>query len=136
MKKRFWNLKSWYNAASMVIVSKYFLNGNPIWQTLFVKSCFFSSWNKEKRSLTLLSMSHYLKFSFSEKATKIWKNIPLVLTLLSKKKVLSKQVGDFFPILWPSHNVLTLMDIENRSSWAVPDQLTILLYKLPCYIPD
>ena len=30
------------------------------------------------------------------------------MTLLSKTAVLSKQVGDFFQTLWPSHNVLTL----------------------------
>ena len=48
-----------------------------------------------------------LKFSFSEKATKIWKNLPLVLMLLSTT-FLSKQVGDFFQILWPSHNIWTL----------------------------
>ena len=36
-----------------------------------------------------------LKFMFFEKAA--------VLTLLTKC-----QVGDFFQILWPSHNVLTL----------------------------
>ena len=98
LEKTFLEFKEWikiYNAASMVIVSKYFLNGNPIWQTLSVKS-FFSSWNKEKRSLTLLSMSHYLKFSFSEKATKIWKNIPLVLTLLSKNRCFVKTSGRFF----------------------------------------
>ena len=38
------------------------------------------------------------KSSFSEKATKIWKNLPIVLTLLSKN-ILSnhlKQEGDFF----------------------------------------
>ena len=45
-----------------------------------------------------------LKSSFSEKATKIWKNLPLVLMLLSKTAVLSKRMGDFFQILWSSHN--------------------------------
>ena len=49
-----------------------------------------------------------VKFSFSEKATKIWKNLPLVLTLLSKNSCFVKTSGRFFPILWPSHNVLTL----------------------------
>ena len=41
---------------------------------------------------------HYLllKSSFSEKVTKMRKNPPLVLTLLSKTSVLSKEVGDFF----------------------------------------
>ena len=31
-------------------------------------------------------ISSLLKFRFSEKATKIWKNIPLVLTLLSERQ--------------------------------------------------
>ena len=49
-----------------------------------------------------------LKFSFSEKTTKIWKNLPLVLTLLSKNNCFVKTGGRFFQILWPSHNVWTL----------------------------
>ena len=49
-----------------------------------------------------------LKFRFSEKATKIWKNLPLVLTLLSKNSCFVKTGGRFFQILWPSHNILTL----------------------------
>ena len=44
---------------------------------------------------------------------KLEKNLPLVLTLLSKAAVLSKQVGDFFQILRPSHNVLTLISGRN-----------------------
>ena len=36
------------------------------------------------------------KSSFSEKATKIWKNIPLVLTLLSKNSCFVKTGGRFF----------------------------------------
>ena len=39
-----------------------------------------------------------LKFSLSEKATKIWKNIPLVLTLLSKKICFVITSERFFPI--------------------------------------
>ena len=37
-----------------------------------------------------------LKFSFSEKDTKIWKNIPLVLTVLSKNKCFVKTGERFF----------------------------------------
>ena len=47
LEKTFLEFKEWikiYNAASMVIVSKYFLNGNPIWQTLSMKSFFFQIW--------------------------------------------------------------------------------------------
>ena len=50
----------------------------------------------------------FVKFSFSEKATKNWKNLPFVLTLLSKNSCFVKTGGIFFQILWPSHNVLTL----------------------------
>ena len=53
-----------------------------------------------------------LKFSFSEKATKIWKNLPLVLTLLSKNSCCVKTRGRFFQILWPSHNVSTLKKVK------------------------
>ena len=52
--------------------------------------------------------SSRLKSSFSEKSTKIWKNLPLVLTVLSKNSCSVKKGGWFFQILWPSHNVLTL----------------------------
>ena len=58
--------------------------------------------------LVIIDMAQ-LKFSFSEKGTKIWKNLPLVLTLLSKNSCFVKTSGRFFPILWPSHNVLTLL---------------------------
>ena len=50
-----------------------------------------------------------VKSSFSEKAIKVWKNLPLVLTLLSKNSCFVKTGGRFFQILWPSHNVLTLI---------------------------
>ena len=49
-----------------------------------------------------------LKSSFSEKATEIWKNLPLVLTLLSKNNWFVKTGGNSFQILWPSHNIWTL----------------------------
>ena len=34
------------------------------------------------------------------------------MTLLSKTAVLSKQVGDFFPIFSASYNILTLAQVE------------------------
>ena len=40
----------------------------------------------------------FLKFSFSEKVTKIWKNLPLVLTLLSRNSCFVKEVADFFKL--------------------------------------
>ena len=52
---------------------------------------------------------YILKYSFSEKATKTWKNLPLVLTLQSKNSCFVKTGGRFFQILWPSHNVSTLI---------------------------
>ena len=54
-----------------------------------------------------------LKFSFSEKATKIWKNLPLALTLLSKNNCSVKLGGRFFSNLWPSHNVWALSTFHN-----------------------
>ena len=48
-----------------------------------------------------------LKFRFSEKATKIWKNLPVVLTCALN----FKKSGRFFQIVWPSHNILTLRKI-------------------------
>ena len=59
-----------------------------------------------------------VKFRFSEKTTKIWKNLPLILTVLSKHQ----NKWEIFQILWPSHNnVLTLnKHLKNKSgdsSW-------------------
>ena len=51
----------------------------------------------------------HLKFRFSEKATKITKKSPIVLTLLSKCQ---KNWEIFFQILWPSHDVLILKDLS------------------------
>ena len=48
----------------------------------------------------------YLKFRYSEKATKICKNLPLFLMLLSNLK----ESGRFLHILWPYHNIWTLLD--------------------------
>ena len=62
----------------------------------------FKYWSFTTKHMNLI------KFRFSEKATKIWKNISLVLTLLSKNRCFVKTDGRFFPILWPSHNILTL----------------------------
>ena len=47
-----------------------------------------------------------IKVKFSEKVIKFEKkNLAPILTSLGKKKV-----GDFFQILWPSHNVLTVQN--------------------------
>ena len=79
-----------------------------------------------------------VKFSFSGKATKIWKNLPLVLTprYWVKTAVSSKQVGDFFQILWPSHNVLTLHRhyyYIGMFLWNMSIE-TLDLPKLNCYL--
>ena len=64
-------------------------------------------WNGQE--ITIKQKSYcVLKSSFSEKATKVWKNLPLVLTLLSKNNCFVKTGRRFFQILWPSHNVWTL----------------------------
>ena len=59
-------------------------------------------------------MFSLLKFSFSEKAIKLLKNLPLVLTLLSKTMFFFKTGGRFFHILWPFHNIWTLIKEESR----------------------
>ena len=48
---------------------------------------------------------------------KVEKNLPLVLTLLSKNSCFVKTGGRFFQILWPSHNVLTLPDLLKNVAW-------------------
>ena len=49
-----------------------------------------------------------LKFRFSEKTTKIWKNILLILTWLSKHR---NKWEIFKNVLWPSHNIVTLISV-------------------------
>ena len=46
---------------------------------------------------------------FSENPQKNQKNLPIVLMLLSKNSCIVKTGGNFYQILWPSHNVLTLL---------------------------
>ena len=77
-----------------------------------------------------------LKFSFSEKATKIRKNLPLVLKLLSRNSCFVKTGGRFFQILWPSHNVLTVLKREETLligfiPFLLTNQMTIPFNKLP-----
>ena len=52
-----------------------------------------------------LSLAFYIKIEFSEKATNIWKKKSICFDAI---EFMSKQVGYFFEILWPSQNVLTL----------------------------
>ena len=80
-------------------------NGNYIFQALnHVVHINLNPW------VLIKSNYHVVKFSFPEKATKIWRKIPLVLTLLSKNSCFVKTGERFFQILWPSQNVLTLPD--------------------------
>ena len=77
-----------------------------------------------------------LKFSFSEKATKIRKTLPLVLKLLSRNSCFVKTGGRFFQILWPSHNVLTVLKREETLligfiPFLLTNQMTIPFNKLP-----
>ena len=58
------------------------------------------NWNTEANMLTALQV----KFIYSEKARKIWKNIPIFLVLLQCQRKLE----DFFKLLWPSQNIWTL----------------------------
>ena len=42
------------------------------------------------------------------------------MTLLSKNSCFVKTSGSFFPILWPSHNVLTLYFRSTNFTWNKP----------------
>ena len=84
----------------------------------------------------LVSRDFYrlLKSSFSEKVTKIWKNLPLVLMLLSKNNCFVKTGGRCFQILWPSHNVGTLNINKHKEkviSWDHSDtKIQLRLHKI------
>ena len=59
--------------------------------------------------------NHSLKSRFSEKSTKVGKNLTLVLTLLSENSCFVKKDGIFFfQIVRPSHNVLTLKIMQSE----------------------
>ena len=47
-------------------------------------------------AMPLFLLDDLLKFSFSEDATKIWKNLPLALMLLNKNSCFAKTSGRFF----------------------------------------
>ena len=85
--------------------------------------------------------NYMMKSSFSEKATKVWKNLPLVLTLLSENNCFVKTSRRFFQNLWPSHNVWTLKILteDNGHFLAVKivvqklDTISISILKLYTY---
>ena len=60
-------------------------------------------------ALCMELMTPQVKFSFSEKATKFWKNLLLVLILLSKNSYFVKTGGRLFQILRPYRYVLNLI---------------------------
>ena len=61
-----------------------------------------------------LRQHKYIKVQLFWEGHKNLKNLPLVLTLLSKNSCLVKTGGRYFPILWPSHNVLTLLNVSKN----------------------
>ena len=68
-----------------------------------------------------------LKFRYSGKATKMWKNLPIVLMFDCQKnwKI------DFFNFFWPSQNIwcLTLNHDEMRLCFAWPNQIFLSINK-------
>ena len=77
-----------------------------------------------------------VKFSLSEKATKNWKNLPLVLTLLSKTAVLSKQVGDFFQFcgflrIYELYSVASKQVGDFSTFWCPSQKSWTLLFSSP-----
>ena len=57
-----------------------------------------------------------LKLRYSEKATKFWKNLPLLFDI---SKVISKKVWTFFQILWSSQNggTLSISELYENQIW-------------------
>ena len=53
-----------------------------------------------------------VKFRYSEKTTKIWKNLPLCFDIT--KYIIFKKVEDFFTFLWSSQNIWTLCTARNK----------------------
>ena len=67
--------------------------------TMLIQGLTMRTHSVRGQAINSLTDSHQVKFSFSEKAKKIWKNLPLVLTLLSKNSCFVKTGGRFFQIL-------------------------------------
>ena len=81
------------------------------WGLFSTQVLFEDTWITLKKWVLFLFFS-YLQSSFSEKATKLRKNLPLVLMLLSKNSCFVKSGGRLVQILWPSNNFLTLLKIS------------------------
>ena len=77
------------------------------------------------------SQSLLQKYSFSEKATKIGKNIPLVLTLQNKDSCFVKTGG----FLWPFHNILTLKQQKLQKKKYEPLIIIAIVQCLPKTCP-
>ena len=58
------------------------------------------------------------------KGQKNLKNLPLVLKLLSKNSCFVKTDRRFFQILWPSHNVLILLNVSKNCHFLNPPTLS------------
>jgi hypothetical protein len=81
------------------------------WKSIQIFQCTFffqnNLWNSQTWWINVVKLQcDYLKSSFSEKSTKIWKKPHFFWRYWVKTTVLSKQVAK--TILWPSHNVWTL----------------------------
>ena len=85
--------------------------------------------------MILIIIHLILKFRFSEKATKIWRNLPLGFDIMWVK--VKTQWGNFFQIMWPPHNILTLqvrLHLRRKNTlkkyeechWGVIDKTTIV----------
>ena len=113
---QFVSLRSW----SEVPLFLFYLNLSLFagFYNLIICSNWHFNW---PNSLDLNKLS-LLKFGHSEKALKIWNNLPLSLTLPSKVK---KKVEDCFKFMWPSQKIWTVSDLKGHITWLRPG-LTIM----------
>ena len=70
-----------------------------------------------------------LKLRYSEKATKFWKNLPLLFDI---SKVISKKVWTFFQILWSSQNggTLSISELYENQIWLQSFWFIFFIWKI------
>jgi hypothetical protein len=113
---------SYYSVSKLFFLVLY--NVCIIWHTLNYKSVaynivmyiFFTFDRKYLICVAERLFPSLLKFRYCKKATKLKKNLPLVLNSLN---TVSPKWEMFYKLLWPSHNIWTLMTLDLRKSCLI-----------------
>ena len=103
-KKSQWPVNEWY-----------------LWLLISVSMYIDAQVHRTKYPWHIKSLQCKVQFRFSEKATNIWKNIRLVVIILSK---FQNKWKNFYVILLPSYKILTFQ--LKKSAFAMVEQKSVL----------